>query len=147
MTVTSLRFVIDCSPLPNFYRRHIWTNISFLFTSQQSPGFVDVVGVTCNGLCLIFHWTVLRSCENFPVVVGYSPKQFPKLLLTSHSGYTECTPESDHMRRSRHGGTPLDDVFVRPALVRPKSDHKLRYTNQNASFKSSSQLCDKHAQA
>ena len=74
--------MIDCSPLPNlveFLSATCLEKYSFLFTSQQSSGFVDLVGVTCNGLCQMFHRTVLRSCETLPMFVGYSPKQFSKL--------------------------------------------------------------------
>ena len=92
MSVASLRFVIDHSPLPDVYRRHIWTNISFLFTSEQSYGFFALVEVTGNGLCPIFHRTVLRSCENLPMFVW-------KTLLTSYSGWTLA---SDHVRRLHH---------------------------------------------
>ena len=58
MSVASLRFVIDYSPLPDFYRRHISKNICFLFTSQQSSSFPILVEVTLNGLCSIFYWAV-----------------------------------------------------------------------------------------
>ena len=57
-----LWYVIDYSPLPDFYRR-VWINISFLVTSQQSSSFFNLVEVTVIGLCPIFHRTVFLSCE------------------------------------------------------------------------------------
>ena len=73
----------DCdlwSPLLDFYRR-IWTNTSFLDTSQQSSSFFNLVTVTLNGICKIFHRKGFLSCENLPlqVFVRYSQKQFAKL--------------------------------------------------------------------
>ena len=52
--------------------------------SQHSSSFFNLVEVTLNGLCPIFHWTVFLSCENFPVFqlfVRYSQKQFAKLWV------------------------------------------------------------------
>ena len=69
MSVTSIcgRLLAITTPLPGFYQRHIWANISFLFTSQQNSSIFNLVEVTCKGLCSIFHRTVLLSCENLPL--------------------------------------------------------------------------------
>ena len=56
-------FLIDYLPLPDFYQRQIWASIFFIFTSQQSSSSFNLVEVTLNGLCPIFHWTVFLSCE------------------------------------------------------------------------------------
>ena len=107
MLVASLRFVIDYSPLPDFYGRHISTNICFLFTPQQSPSFFILVEVTLNGLCLIFYRAVFLSCENLPVHGLLLAKTVWKTLLTSLSVWTL---DSNHVRPSRALVTPLDDV-------------------------------------
>ena len=102
-----VKFVIDYSPLPDFYGRHISTNIYFLFTPQQSPSFFILVEVTVNGLCLIFYRAVFLSCENLPVHGPLLAKTVCKTLMTSHSVWTL---DSDHLRPSRALVTPLDDV-------------------------------------
>ena len=63
--------MIDYSPLPDFHRR--------ILDKYFLPGHVttkfqlfNLVEVTLNGLCPIFHRTVFLSCENLPVLVRYS---------------------------------------------------------------------------
>ena len=103
-----LKTVIDYSPLPDFYGRHISTNICFLFTPQQSPSFFILVEVTLKGLILSnFYRAVFLSRKNLPVYVPLLAKTVCKTLLTSHSVWTL---DSDHVRLSRALVTPLDDV-------------------------------------
>ena len=117
MSVASPPLVIDYSPLTDFYRRHIWTHISFLLTSQQSC-FFNLVEVSCN-CCPLFHRTIF--CENLPMFVRYSPKQFANLVNQSKLWLDSRLTTS----RSHHSITSFVHLYC---------NHKLRYTNQNASF-------------
>ena len=122
MYVASLRFVIDYSPLPDFYRRHISTNICFLFTSQQSSSFPILVEATLNSLLSNFLLDSFPFLRKFACVCPLLAITVCKTLLTSRSRWTL---DSDHVRRSHHSMT---------SIVRLYSNHTLLYTNQNASF-------------
>ena len=107
------------SPLLHFYRRQIWANISFVFTSQQSLFFfllLNLVEVTLNG-----HRTVFLSCENLPIFPYVCKKKVCKSLLTSHLFWTL---DSDYVRLSDHSMTSIVCLY---------SNHKLRYTRHNSS--------------
>ena len=63
-----------------------------------------------------------QFCVPAKICLPLLAKTVCKALLTNHSGWTL---DSDHVRRSHHSMT---------SFVRLNSNHKLRSTNQNASF-------------
>ena len=88
-----LWFVIDYSPLPDFYRP-----ISFLDKSQQSSSFFNLVEVTLNGL-LIAQFSFPANICLF--LSATRKKKFAKLCwpVTLPGLWT------DHVRRSHHSMT------------------------------------------
>ena len=75
---------------------------------QQSSSFFffffNSVEVTLNGLCPIFHRTVFLSCENLPMFVRYSQKQFAKLCwpvtLAGLQNLITCAGHTTRLRQS-----------------------------------------------
>ena len=122
MSVASLWFVIDHSPLLDFYRRQIWANVSFLFTSQQSSSFFQPGWGQSQRSLSNFLSDSFPFLRKFAYVCPLLAKTVCKTLLTSHSGWTL---DSDHVRRSHHSKT---------SIVRLYSNHKLRSTNHNRSL-------------
>ena len=99
--------MIDYFPLLDFYLQQIWANISFLFTSQQSSIFFNLVGHSQRSLSNF-------SSDSFPFLQKFAyiclllAETVFKTLLTSHSGWTLG---SDHVCRSHHSMTSIMHLY------------------------------------
>ena len=123
MSVASLTVIFD-----RHYRISIgifWLKISFLETSQQSSSFLNLVEVTLNGLCPIFHRTDFLSSENLAVFVSYSKKQFFFFFdqsLYLESGLITCAGHTTRRRQScvstliTHSSRPIKTRALRCSL-------------------------------
>ena len=68
--------MIDYPPLPDFHRRHIWENISFLFTPLQSLLLWEIFSYVCP---LLYNYkTNYKRRKTTPVIYDF---QLEKLLL------------------------------------------------------------------